>query len=81
MSLVPHELADEFPESVEKMLFLRARNPHFSHLMDEYSRINQEIYLGETRLEAMSEDRENELRRLRVRLKDQISGLLSVSAP
>lgn len=76
MSLVPHELADEFPDQVQQMLILRARNQHFAYLMDEYSRINQEIYLGESRHEPMSENRETDLRRLRVRIKDQIAQLL-----
>lgn len=77
MSLVSHELADEFPDQVERMLQLRVKNQHFASLMDEYSRINQEIYLGESRIEAMSEDREHDLRRLRVRLKDQIAVILN----
>jgi Uncharacterized protein conserved in bacteria len=77
MSLVPHELADEFPDQIEKMLELRVKNQHFAHLMDEYSRINQEIYLGENQLEPMSDETENDMRRLRVRLKDQIAALLA----
>ena len=41
MSHTPHELADDFPQDVEKIHELKVSNPHFAKLMDEYHEINR----------------------------------------
>lgn len=46
MSHVPHELAEEFPDKVEKMRELRASNPHFAKIAEQYHELNRTIHRG-----------------------------------
>jgi len=80
MGHTPHELAQEFPEHVETLHALKARDPHFARIAEEYHEVNREIHRLESRIEAGSEDREEELRRKRVHLKDEIAAALSKAA-
>lgn len=77
MSHTPHELAEEFPEFVEKMSTLKQSDAHFAKLADEYHDLNRQVHRAETNVEPMSELAEGELRKKRAALKDEIFGLLS----
>lgn len=77
MSNVPHELADEFPEHREKIHALKTSDAHFARLMDEYHEVNRAIHRAETSVEPTTEDHENQLRRQRLALKDEISVILA----
>jgi len=59
---------------------LKARDPHFARLADEYHDVNREIHRLEARIEAGSEEREENLRRRRMHLKDEIASILSAAA-
>jgi uncharacterized protein YdcH (DUF465 family) len=73
----PHELAEEFPEFTDRIRELNAANGHFARLSDEYHDVNRQIHRIETRIEPASEDVEEELKRRRVRLKDEIAQMLN----
>jgi uncharacterized protein YdcH (DUF465 family) len=73
----PHELAEEFPEFTDRMRELNASNGHFARLADEYHDVNRQIHRIETRVEPAAEDVEEELKRRRVRLKDEIAQMLN----
>lgn len=77
MSHVPHELAEDFPESADRLHALKTTNAHFAKLSDEYHEINREIHRIETDVEPASDMRQEELRKKRMILKDQISAILS----
>lgn len=77
MSHVPHELAEEFPEFVEKMHDLKTSNAHFAKLADSYHHVNREIHRIETGVEAASDERTITLRKERMQLKDEINALLT----
>ncbi len=77
MSNTPHELAEEFPEHVEKMSALKQSDAHFAKLADEYHDLNRQVHRAETNVEPMSELAEAELRKKRAALKDEIYGMLS----
>lgn len=77
MSHTPHELAEEFPEFVEKMSALKQSDAHFAKLADEYHDLNRQVHRAETNVEPMSEQAESELRKQRSVLKDQIYGILN----
>lgn len=77
MTHTPHELAEEFPEQAELIHELKTKDAHFAKLADAYHEVNREIHRLETRVEAASEDREEELRKQRMRLKDEIAAMLS----
>ncbi|GGK29798.1 YdcH family protein [Salinarimonas ramus] len=80
MSHVPHELAEEFPEAAERIHALKQDNAHFAKLADEYHELNRTIHRIETRVEPASDDVEQDLRRKRLALKDEIAAMLSAAA-
>ena len=77
MSHTPHELAEEFPEHADAMHRLKAEDPHFARLFDEYHQVNRAIHRAETLVEPTDENHEHEMRKQRMTLKDQIYGILS----
>mgnify|MGYP003700885747 CR=1 FL=1 len=76
MSHTPHELADDFPEDVERIHALKLTNAHFAKLVDEYHEANREVHRMETRVEPVDETTEHAARRRRVQLKDEIAAML-----
>jgi uncharacterized protein YdcH (DUF465 family) len=79
MSHVPHELAEEFPEHTDALHRLKMNDPHFARLADEYHAVNREVHRVETDVEPCSDERANELRRTRMRLKDEIYACLEAA--
>jgi uncharacterized protein YdcH (DUF465 family) len=77
VSHVPHELAEEFPNEVEKIHNLKTTDAHFAKLSDEYHVVNREIHRIETQMEAASDERTTDLRKKRLHLKDEIAAMLS----
>ena len=77
MKNTPHELHEEFPDKADAIHALKASNAHFAKLAESYHDVNREIHRLETRVEAGSEGREEELRRTRMRLKDEIAAMLA----
>ncbi|MEM9425643.1 MAG: YdcH family protein [Pseudomonadota bacterium] len=77
MSHTPHELAEEFPEHVEKMHDLKTNDAHFAKLFDEYHEINRVVHRAETNVEPMEDLAQNDLRKQRAALKDEIYRYLS----
>ncbi len=77
MSHTPHELADEFPDQVQKMHDLREKDAHFAKMSDEYHEVNRAVHRAETNVEPTSDDHMNQMRKERMALKDQIAGYLS----
>lgn len=77
MSHVPHELAEEFPDQVDRIHELKTGNAHFAKLSEEYHVLNREIHRVETGVEPTSEIHETQLRKKRVALKDEIAAIIS----
>ena len=77
MSHTPHELAEEFPGHVELMHKMKAENAHFAKLFDEYHEVNRAVHRAETNVEPTDDFNEEEMRKKRMVLKDEIWGLLS----
>lgn len=77
MSNTPHELADEFPQAVEKMHALKAANAHFAKLFEAYHDINRAIHRAETNVEPKDDFTIADMRKQRMRLKDEIAGMLA----
>lgn len=72
MTHVPHELAADFPEHAAKIHDLKARDRHFAKLAEAYHKVNREVHRMETRVEPVSDEVEEQTRRKRMRLKDEI---------
>lgn len=77
MSHVPHELAEEFPEHVEKMHEMKTSSAHFAKLFDEYHDINRAIHRAETNVQPTDDFHMEDMRKERLRLKDEIYGMLA----
>lgn len=77
MSHTPHELAEEFPEHVDKMRELKMSNGHFAKLFDEYHEVNRAVHRAETKVEPTDDAHMEEMRKNRMRLKDEIYGMLT----
>lgn len=74
-----HSLIEEFPEYREQIHSLKVENSHFQRLAAEWEEIDKKIARAESRIELMSEEEEEGLRRSRLSLKDQIYKMLSES--
>lgn len=72
MSHTPHELAEEFPELVEKMSALKVSDAHFAKLAEEYHELNRAVHRAETNVEPVEELTEVDMRKKRAALKDEI---------
>ncbi len=77
MSHTPHELAEEFPDQVDKIHELKTSNAHFTKLMDEYHEVNRAVHRAETGVEPVEELAEVAMRKKRMHLKDEIASMLA----
>ncbi len=77
MSNTPHTLGEEFPDRIDAIHALKARDEGFAKILEEYDEVNDRIHKAETRIEPVSEDAEAEFRRRRLALKDAIVAALS----
>lgn len=72
MSHTPHQLADEFPDHATKISAMKEHDAHFAKLVDEYNAVNEKVHRAETRLDLITEEEEEHLRRHRSHVKDHI---------
>jgi uncharacterized protein YdcH (DUF465 family) len=77
MSHTPHELAEDFPDKVERIQVLKGEDAHFRRLCDEYHEVNRAVHRAECGDEPTDDFHETELRRRRMGLKDQIARRLA----
>jgi uncharacterized protein YdcH (DUF465 family) len=77
MTHTPHELTEEFPDHKAKIHDLKISNAHFARLSDDYHRVNREIHRHETEIEPLSDDHAEELKKQRLKLKDEIFQMLN----
>ncbi|NVJ96745.1 MAG: DUF465 domain-containing protein [Alphaproteobacteria bacterium] len=76
MSHVPHELREEFPEFADQLHALKESDAHFRKLADQYHTVNRDIHRLEIGEDHVSQFTEEDLRKERMRLKDEIYGML-----
>lgn len=79
MSHTPHELAEDFPDKVALIHRLKESDAHFARLVDEYHQINGAVHRAETDVEPTDDLHLNEMRKKRMRLKDEIYRILTHS--
>jgi len=77
MPHTPHELAEEFPDQAQKIHDLKLADAHFARLADEYHTLNRTIHRAETNVEPVAEHIETDMRKRRMRLKDEIVAILN----
>lgn len=76
MSNTPRTLQEEFPGEAAKISALKVSDPHFARLLTDYDSVNDKVHRSETRLDLLTEEEEEHLRKQRSRLKDQIAAAL-----
>lgn len=79
MSHTPHELRDEFPDAVDVLHELKTANAHFATLADRYHDVNREIHRIESEVDAASDEHTEALKKQRLSLLDEISGMVSTA--
>jgi uncharacterized protein YdcH (DUF465 family) len=75
-----HTLIKEFPEYSDQIHSLKGESAHFRNLVERWEEIDKQIARSESRIELMSEEQEEQLRRSRLSLKDEIYKMLAASA-
>ena len=73
MTHTPHELAEEFPDKVDRIHALKVENSHFRKMFDEYHDVNRAVHRAETNVEPMDGAAEQALRKKRMHLKDELA--------
>ncbi len=81
MSHTPHELAEEFPQHVALMHHLRETDGHFQRISNGYHEVNRTIHRAETDVEPLDDFHLADLRKERMRLKDEIYQMLGQHEP
>ena len=76
MSNTPNDLAEDFPDRADRIHELKMTNNHFARLLEEYNELNRTIHRIETRIQPAAEDVEEDLKRRRVHLKDELAAIL-----
>ena len=77
MSHTPHELAEEFPDHIDRIHDLKTSNAHFVKLFDQYHEINRAIHRAETDIEPTDDFHLEDMKKQRLALKDEIAGMLN----
>ena len=76
MTHTPHEIAEEFPDYKDTIHELKLSDQYFANLVDEYHDLNRQIHRMETEVEPVTTLTEEEARKRRVALKDEIANYL-----
>lgn len=76
MTHVPHGLHDEFPQAAAAISKLKISDAHFARITDRYEHLNREIHRVETNIEPASDDHLEQLKKERLKLKDEIAAML-----
>lgn len=80
MSRIPHELHGSFPEYADKIDELKGKDGRFAKLVADYDEVNEMVHKAETRLEPTDDFHEEELKKRRMALRDEIYRILSNDA-
>lgn len=67
-----HPLIEEFPEFRENIHRLKMTDRHFAKLFDEYDLVAHAVHRIEAGAEAASDERLEDLKKRRLRLKDNL---------
>ncbi len=77
MTHTPHELHAEFPDDGAILHALKMNSAHFRTLAESHHDINRQIHRIESGVEAAADDFAEELKKKRLALLDEISGLIA----
>lgn len=75
-----HDLPHEFPEHILRIHELKMRNAHFARLFEEYHGVDREIRRIEQQVTPVSAAHAEDLKKRRLRLKDELYAMIRESA-
>lgn len=81
MTLQSHDLHTEFPEYQEAIHALKVSDSHFLRLFDRYHEVNRRVVRIEVEAEVATDPELEDLKKERLRLKDELFGLLQRYSP
>ena len=76
MSNSPNDLLEDFPDKRDRIHQLKTSDNRFARLYEEYNELNRTIHRVETRVEPQTDEAEEELKRRRLQIKDEIMAML-----
>jgi len=76
MELLKHDIAHEFPQLQDRIHTLKTTHHHFARLYDDYDAVNHTIAKVETGGAVMSDEALENLKKQRLKLKDEIVQML-----
>ena len=74
-----HDLNHEFPEYREQIHALKMSNGYFARLFDEYHDVNRNVVRVEVQAEIATDFELEDLKKRRLKLKDDLHGMLKSS--
>lgn len=80
MPVEHHNLIQEFPEMRERIHQMKASDNHFARLFGEYDTVEHAIQRIESGAETTTDERLEEMKKERLRLKDVLFSLLKNAA-
>jgi uncharacterized protein YdcH (DUF465 family) len=79
MNVEPHDVDHEFPELHEAILRLKAESPEFARVCAGYDRVDREVHVIEEQDVPVSDVAFEDMKKLRVKLKDELYAMLRSS--
>ena len=77
MAHTPNELGAVFSRDAEVLHALKMENAHFVKLSDKYHEVNREVHRIEAEVDAASDERFETLKKERLALLDEITGIVN----
>ena len=71
-----HDIGREFPEYRDRIHSLKTGNAHFARLFDEYHDLDKQVARIEQEIEPASDEAAEELKKRRLKLKDELFAML-----
>lgn len=71
-----HDLLHEFPDLADRIHALRAANPEFARLMDEYDSLDERVRTIEELGTPVADETIEELKKQRLYLKDRLYAMI-----
>ncbi|SMF23818.1 hypothetical protein SAMN06265365_108135 [Tistlia consotensis] len=71
-----HDLLHELPEHRATIHALKTGNSHFARLFEKYHELDRTVRNAEERIPATSEEHEEQLKRERLALKDELYAMI-----
>ena len=75
-----HDLSHEFPEYRDRIHTLKMESAHFRTLFDEYHNLDRQVHRADTDVEPLSDEHAEELKKRRLKLKDELYALLKADS-